>query len=162
MLKVLSSSRENVWNWTWRKLRENESSCSSLHLAKDVADKTSILFAGSICNTNIYKPNKVRAKFDEQVCWAKEKGAEFIIAKTYHLLEEAEIALEVLKSYNLPAIINIGALLPVVDGTEFNLLDSIPIWEACKTLLNKIRSIFSWCKLYTWSWTNGWSYRTHC
>lgn len=114
----------------------------ALRLAKEVADKTGTLFAGSICNTNIYKPNddaikqEVRAMFDEQVRWAKEEGAEFIIGETYHWLEEAEIALEVIKSYDLPAIINFGVLLPV-DGSEFNLLDSIPVGEACKRLLDK-------------------------
>ena len=114
----------------------------ALRLAKEVADKTGTLFAGNICNTNIYKTNddaikqEVRTMFDEQVRWAKEGGAEFIIGETYHWLEEAEIALEVIKSYDLPAIINFGVLVPT-DGTEFNLLDSIPVGEACKILLDK-------------------------
>ena len=42
--------------------------------------------------------------FDEQVRWAKEEGAEFIIGETFHYMNEAMIALEVIKSYGLPAV----------------------------------------------------------
>ena len=54
----------------------------ALALAKAVADDTGALFAGDICNTNIYDPadaqshKAVRAMFDEQVGWAVDAGVD--------------------------------------------------------------------------------------
>ena len=60
----------------------------ALALAKGVAADTGALFAGDICNTNIYDPadakshQAVRAMFEEQVGWAAEAGVDYIIAET--------------------------------------------------------------------------------
>ena len=110
----------------------------SLQLARDVAYKTGRMFAGNICNTTIYKPGdaeiatEIRGMFDEQVRWAKEEGAEFIIAETYTWLEEAKIALEVIKSYNLPAIM----MLTHINNEKTQTFDQVPLAEACKILLD--------------------------
>ena len=73
---------------------------NALALAKEVADETGTLFAGDICNTNVFDPDDpeskkaVQAMFDEQVAWAAEAGVDFIIAETYSYAEEARMALE--------------------------------------------------------------------
>jgi betaine-homocysteine S-methyltransferase len=86
---------------------------TALKLAKDVAKKGNVLMAGNICNTWVYDHTNhdntapiVKAMYEEQVRWAKEEGADFIIAETIFYLEEARIALDVIKSFNLPAVIN--------------------------------------------------------
>ena len=112
----------------------------ALSVARKVAQKHNKLFAGSICNTNIYKPGdydaerKIRAMFDEQVRWAKEEGVDFIIAETYHWLGEAKIALDVIKSFDLPAIVNFGVL--GVPPGSMNTFDHVSIGNACKELLD--------------------------
>ena len=68
-----------------------------------------------------------------QVRWSKEEGAEYIIAETISYLREAEIALEVISSFNLPAVITMS----VLGSSEFHTLDGIPIAKACHTLLDK-------------------------
>src|SRR3954454_3195662 len=61
----------------------------ALAIAKQVADDTGALLAGNICNTNAYDPkdpgsaDTVRAMFNEQLAWAVEAGADFIIGETY-------------------------------------------------------------------------------
>ena len=116
----------------------------ALRTAREVAEKTGRLFAGNICNTNICKGDaddelkaKIRAMFDEQVRWAKEEGAEFIIGETFQYMKEAMIALEVIKSYGLPAVITFGVLeTPGIPKTEFSTFDGVRISEACKKLLD--------------------------
>ena len=116
----------------------------ALQTARKVAEETGTMFAGNICNTNICKPDlddaliaKIRGMFDEQVRWAKEEGAEFIIGETFQYLSEAMIALDVIKSYGLPAIITFGVLeLPGASKTEIQTFEGLPIREACKKLLD--------------------------
>src|SRR5438045_6514046 len=58
----------------------------ALDIAKAVARETGALFAGGICNTNIYDPadpqthNAVRAMFDEQIGWAIDAAVDLTIA----------------------------------------------------------------------------------
>jgi betaine-homocysteine S-methyltransferase len=84
---------------------------NALALAKEVAGETGTLFAGDICNTNVYDPEDeeskraVQAMFDEQVAWAAEAGVDFIIAETYSYAEEARMALETIKAAGLPAVV---------------------------------------------------------
>jgi betaine-homocysteine S-methyltransferase len=86
---------------------------NALALAKEVADETGTLFAGDICNTNVYDPDDesskkaVQAMFDEQVGWAAEAGVDFVIAETYSYAEEARMALETIKAAGLPAVVTI-------------------------------------------------------
>jgi betaine-homocysteine S-methyltransferase len=84
---------------------------NALALAKEVADETGSLFAGDICNTNVFDPDDpeskkaVQAMFDEQVAWAAEAGVDFVIAETYSYAEEARMALETIKAAGLPAVV---------------------------------------------------------
>src|SRR5450631_1514680 len=61
----------------------------ALKIAKKVARKTQTLFAGDICNTNIFDPNESKALkqvariFEEQVGWAADAGVDFIVAETF-------------------------------------------------------------------------------
>lgn len=88
---------------------------AALRIAKTVARKNRCLMAGNICNTWQYKPNDarcrkiVRAMYDEQVGWAKEEGADFVVAETLEYVGEALTALEVIQSHGLPALISFGA-----------------------------------------------------
>lgn len=75
----------------------------ALRLAKDVAERNGGLMAGNICNTNAYEASDrkthdaVRAMFEEQIGWAVEEGADFLIAETIDWYGEAEIALDVMR-----------------------------------------------------------------
>jgi betaine-homocysteine S-methyltransferase len=83
----------------------------ALALAKEVADETGTLFAGDICNTNVFDPDDdaskraVRAMFEEQVGWAAEAGVDLVIAETFSHAEEARMALDAIKAANLPAVV---------------------------------------------------------
>src|SRR5687768_6947243 len=84
---------------------------NALAIAKEVARETGALFAGNICNTNIWEPeNKkthdaARAMFEEQVGWAVEAGADFIIGETFSWTDEALTALEVIRAAGMPSVI---------------------------------------------------------
>ena len=68
-----------------------------------------------------------------QVCWAKDEGADYIIAETFSYFREVEIALEVILSFDLPAVCSISMMnLP-----DYKTLDDIPIAQACRMLLDK-------------------------
>ncbi len=114
----------------------------ALKIAREVADDTGTLMAGGISNTNLYKPGDkevertIRSMFEEQVRWSKEEGADYIIGETFSSLGEAEIALEVIKSFDLPAVVTMTVLGPREDGT-LNTLDEVPIGKAYRTLLEK-------------------------
>ncbi|MGI8606098.1 MAG: homocysteine S-methyltransferase family protein [Gaiellaceae bacterium] len=85
----------------------------ALALAKEVADESGTLFAGDICNTNVFAPDDesrgaVRAMFPEQVGWAVEAGVDFVIGETFSWGEEALIALDVVKEAGVPAVITLA------------------------------------------------------
>jgi betaine-homocysteine S-methyltransferase len=71
--------------------------------------------AGDICNTNVYEADDkathatVRAMFEEQIAWAVDEGADFLIAETIDWCGEAEIALHVMKRTGLPAVVTLSA-----------------------------------------------------
>ena len=84
----------------------------ALRIAKKVARKTHTLFAGDICNTNIYDPNdkksikEVERIFKEQVGWAADAGVDYIVAETFSWGQEALMALEAIRKYSkVPAVI---------------------------------------------------------
>jgi betaine-homocysteine S-methyltransferase len=85
----------------------------ALALAKEVADESGTLFAGDICNTNVFDPDDeaskdaVRAMFEEQVGWAADAGVDFVIAETFSYAEEARMALEAVKAAGLPAVVTV-------------------------------------------------------
>jgi len=109
---------------------------SALKMAREVADATGTLMAGNISNTTIYRPGdktaeeKIRQIFKEQIEWAVDEKADFIIGETYHDAGEAMLALECIKQYGkgLPAVITI---LPTGTGQTY---EDMPLEKACRKL----------------------------
>lgn len=83
----------------------------ALAIAKMVAADTGALFAGDICNTNVFDPavprsiKACRAMFEEQVGWAAEAGVDYVIAETFSYGAEAKLALEIIKASGLRAAV---------------------------------------------------------
>ncbi|XP_033740000.1 betaine--homocysteine S-methyltransferase 1-like isoform X1 [Pecten maximus] len=108
----------------------------ALRMAREVADKTGTLMAGGICNTGVYQPDQpetheqVRAMYKEQVEWAVEEGADYMIAETIDSLGEAKIALDVIQKYGkgMPAVVTFACYVP--EETT----DEVPIVEACRII----------------------------
>lgn len=105
----------------------------ALELAKQVAAETGTLLAGNICNTNIFTGDEasaaaVRAMFEEQVGWAADAGADFVIAETISWGTEALIGLEEIKRRGLPAVVTLAV------HRERMTFDGLTIPEACKRL----------------------------
>jgi betaine-homocysteine S-methyltransferase len=106
----------------------------ALEIAKEIADETGALFAGDICNTNVYVPGddaserEVRAMFEEQVGWAVEAGVDFVVAETYSYAAEALLALEVIRESGLPAVVTLALHRDSVTR------DGLEPGEACKRL----------------------------
>ncbi len=106
---------------------------NALAIAKRVADETGALFAGDICNTNVFVGDEgsrrvVRGMFEEQVGWAAEAGVDFVIGETFSWGEEALVALEVIRQANLPAVITLAI------HQEPNTREGWTPEEACKRL----------------------------
>jgi betaine-homocysteine S-methyltransferase len=85
----------------------------ALAIAKSVAAESGALFAGNICNTNIYVGDEAsqraaRAMFEEQVGWAVDAGVDYVIGETFSWGEEALIALDVIKQTGKPAVITLA------------------------------------------------------
>ena len=106
---------------------------NALKIAREVAEEQSTLLAGNICNTWEYDPGDdqskktVRSIFDEQVEWAAQESADFIIAETFGHLGEALLALESIKSAGLPSVITFS---PATENT----CDGHSWQDACKIL----------------------------
>ena len=84
----------------------------ALQIAARVARETGTLLAGDICNTTAYDPQDPAALadvdriFDEQIGWAVEAGADFIVAETFEWGGEALRALAAIKRCSsLPAVV---------------------------------------------------------
>ncbi|MGH8266024.1 MAG: homocysteine S-methyltransferase family protein [Steroidobacteraceae bacterium] len=85
---------------------------AALRIAKSVARRTATLFAGDLCNTNIYDPadknslREVARIFDEQVGWAVDAGVDYFVAETLGWVGEATMALEAIKRHSkVPAVV---------------------------------------------------------
>src|SRR6202163_1976495 len=109
----------------------------ALAIAKRVARRTDTLFAGDICNTNIYDPTdrkalgQVAAIFAEQGGWAADAGVDYIVAETFSWGAEALMALEAIRKYSkVPAVITVSI------HREEVLRDGWTAAEACKRLEN--------------------------
>ena len=111
----------------------------ALRLAHKVAEEKNLLFAGGLCASKIYKKGKtedeVKAMFEEQVRWSKEEGVDYIIAETFCFAGEAKIALDVIKSFNLPAVVALTIHFRDADGT-LKTFEGIPVGKACRELLD--------------------------
>ena len=108
---------------------------AALRIAKSVARKTGTLFAGDICNTNIYDPNDPRALreveriFDEQVGWAVEAGVDYFVAETLAWVGEAELALKAIKRQSkVPTVVTFAM------HQEPILRDGLTPAEACRRI----------------------------
>ncbi|GFN84612.1 betaine--homocysteine s-methyltransferase 1-like [Plakobranchus ocellatus] len=109
---------------------------NSLKMARDVADKHGKLMAGNLSNTTTFQPNDpetaeiARQAFKEQVEWAVKGGADYMIAETFNDLQEAIIALDVIKTYGkgMPAVVTLVIYSP--DRTT----DDVPVPEALRRL----------------------------
>ncbi len=105
----------------------------ALQLAKDVAREGDSLFAGDICNTNVFLPDDAeskklaRAMFEEQVGWAMDAGVDFIIAETISFYEEAALALEVIKDAGAISVVTLAV-------HSEGLRDDYSVPEACQRL----------------------------
>ena len=94
----------------------------ALAIARKVAQDTGTLFAGDICNTNVYDPNDAasvsacRAMFEEQVGWAAEANVDYVIAETFSYGAEAKLALELIKAAFSPALSSLGKELTKLQG----------------------------------------------
>jgi betaine-homocysteine S-methyltransferase len=109
----------------------------AVRLAREVAVEGNALVAGNVSNTWVYDHNDpettskiVRDMYEEQVRWAVEEGVDFILAETLEYFAEGQIALEVIKGYDLPAVICFGS---VHDTTR----DGYPHDEACRILADR-------------------------
>jgi len=106
---------------------------TALQLAKDVAREGDALFAGDICNTNVFLPDDdeskkiARAMFEEQVAWAMDAGVDFIIAETISFYEEAALALEVIKDAGAISVVTLAV-------HSEGLRDDYTVPEACQRL----------------------------
>jgi betaine-homocysteine S-methyltransferase len=82
----------------------------ALEIAGEVARETGALFAGDVCNTNVYVDDRasrraVRAMFDEQVAWAADAGVDYVIAETFQFAGEALLAVEAIRAAGLEAVV---------------------------------------------------------
>jgi methionine synthase I (cobalamin-dependent) len=106
----------------------------ALDIARAVAAESQALFAGDICNTNVFDPadrdshKAVRAMFDEQVGWAVDAGVDYIVGETFSWAQEALIALDVIKRAGQTAVITLA--MHKADVTR----EGWTVAEACKRL----------------------------
>lgn len=108
---------------------------AALGIAKKVARRTGTLFAGDLCNTNIYDPNDAQAIkeveriFDEQVGWAVEAGVDYFVAETFAWVGEAELALKAIRRHSrVPAVVTFAM------HQEAILRDGLTPAEGCRRL----------------------------
>jgi betaine-homocysteine S-methyltransferase len=86
----------------------------ALEIARRVARGTGTLLAGDVCNSNVYDPadpathTRVRGMLEEQVGWAAEFGVDFVVGETFRFLDEALLALDVIRVAGLPAVITLN------------------------------------------------------
>jgi len=110
---------------------------NALKIAKDARNEfkdLDLLVCGDVANTNVYDPGDKKTNiecqkmFEEQVAWAKEAGVDFIVAETLSWLEEAKIALKVIKEADMIAVTNITI------HQEAKTRDGYTPEDACKIL----------------------------
>jgi betaine-homocysteine S-methyltransferase len=87
----------------------------ALNIAKSVARRTGTLFAGDLCNTNIYDPKDSKALkeveriFAEQVGWAVDAGVDYFVAETFSWGGEALLALAAIQKHSkVPAVVTMA------------------------------------------------------
>jgi len=94
------------------------------------------LVAGNVCNTWAYDPDDratretVRAMYAEQLGWAVEEGVDFVISETNDYLGEALIALEVIQTLGLPAMVTLAPTQPGQTRDGYDYADACRILAA--------------------------------
>ncbi|XP_033103446.1 betaine--homocysteine S-methyltransferase 1-like, partial [Anneissia japonica] len=113
---------------------------TALRLAREVADETGTLMAGNICNSTVFDKDDltskelVKSQFKEQIEWAMEFKADFIVAETFSDFEEAMIALEAIKNYGrVPAVVTMASHQFNINGDAAT-KDGYTLQECCKQL----------------------------
>jgi betaine-homocysteine S-methyltransferase len=107
---------------------------TALRIAKRVADETKTMMAGLLCPTTMYDPTDKKCEeaimtmFKDQVKWAKEEGADFMIGETFTDFGEAKMALDAIKTCGMPAVITM-APMPTMKTR-----DGMTYAEACRKL----------------------------
>jgi betaine-homocysteine S-methyltransferase len=106
----------------------------ALRLAREAAGAGDAMLAGNICNTWAYDPadpvasgERVRRMYRDQVRWAAEEGADFILSETNDYVGEALIGLEVIREHGLPSVVTFAS-------SEDTTIDGFSFEEACKRL----------------------------
>ena len=106
----------------------------ALRLARETANAGGAMLAGNICNTWAYDPadpvasgENVRRMYRDQVRWAAEERADFILSETNDYVGEALIGLEVIREYGLPSVVTFAS-------SEDETIDGFSFEEACKRL----------------------------
>jgi len=107
----------------------------ALKIAKKVAKEHGALVAGNICNTSVYVPDdakshkEVRRQFKEQIGWAVDAKADFIVGETYSFGGEALLATQMIKKHStLPAVVTLA--IHREDATR----EGWSVAETCKRL----------------------------
>jgi len=85
----------------------------ALAIAGTVARETGTMLAGNVCNTNVYRDDAetrktVRGMYEEQVGWAADAGADFVIAETFQFAGEALVATEAIRDAGLRAVVTLA------------------------------------------------------
>src|SRR5215831_8152603 len=108
---------------------------AALGIARRVARRTGTLFAGDLCNTNIYDPSDSKAVkeveriFEEQVGWAVEAGVDYFVAETLGWVGEALLALKAIRRQSkVPTVVTFA--MHQEEATR----DGLSPAEACKRL----------------------------
>src|SRR2546429_8023679 len=108
---------------------------AALKIGKSVGRKTGTLFAGDLCNTNIYDPadkrsiKEVEGICDEQVGWAVGAGVDYFVAETLGWAGEALMALEAIRKHSkVPAVVTFAM------HREELTRDGLAPAEACRRL----------------------------
>lgn len=107
---------------------------NALSIAGEVARDTGTLFAGNICNTNVWDPgdagsgSRVRAMFEEQVGWAVDAGVDLVIGETFSYGEEALMGLQVIRAAGLPSVVTLAI------HRKGSTREGWSVIEACKRL----------------------------
>ncbi|CAH1268571.1 BHMT2 [Branchiostoma lanceolatum] len=109
---------------------------TALRLARKVADDTGTLMAGNICKLNLFDPSNpgwkdtAEAMFKEQLQWAVEGGADFVVAESFFAFAEAMFALECTKKYaeGLPVVVTLNL------QRHSEMIDGVPVQTALREL----------------------------
>ncbi len=108
---------------------------AALRIARSVARRTGTLFAGDLCNTNLFDPADPKAIreaeriFEEQVGWAVEAGVDYFVAETFSWVEEALLALKAIqRASKAPAVVTLAI------HREPLTRDGLTAAEACRRL----------------------------